>query len=443
MKLKSMPVEKVRTAGKEPLCYERRLENGLRMICHPDSTAPVITLDLVYRVGSRYEEPGKTGYAHLFEHLMFDGSAFIRRGEYDHYCTMVGGENNAWTSPDLTNYWLTLPAEYLELGLWLESGRMAGFGVSQESLETQKNVITAEKRQVIDNVPYGTAGLLLRELLFPPGHPYRHEPIGEIEDVKRATLSELRSFYERYYVPENAVLVISGAVDPEEGLDKGEAYFGEIKRGTFPLSSERPGFAAERISGNRRMVADPITPLNAVFLGWHIPDSLSNDLHGLELLAMILADGDSSRFRRGLEYDPLIASETSAFIDEGEIGSIFCAYALAQNNRISTSRLEGELRRESGRVVREGITEEELRKAKNRKMTAIAHSLLPISERAERIACNTALYDDPLLTWNEIELYESVGIDQVVSLAERYLYSVEPSVVGYERVRRVHREKSL
>ncbi|MGE3801219.1 MAG: M16 family metallopeptidase [Candidatus Kapaibacterium sp.] len=422
------------TTETRPICIERRLRNGLWMICHPDQTAPILTLDLIYRVGSRYEEPGKTGYAHLFEHLMFDGSEYIGRGEYDRYCTMVGGENNAWTSPDLTNYWLTLPADNLEMALWLESGRMSGFGITQESLDTQKSVVTAEKRQVIDNVPYGNAGTILRELLFPPTHPYCHEPIGKIEDVEKATLEELRDFHGRFYVPENAILVLAGAVDPEETLDKAEEYFGEIKQTTHPPLTQRTLSDGNYYPGSRRIVADPITPLPAVFLGWRIPDLQSNDLHGLELLSMILADGDSSRFRRALEYQPLIASETSAFIEEGELGSIFSAYAIAQNNRISTARLERELLKEIGKTATEGVTEAELMKAKNRKMTAIVHGLLSISERAERIACNAALYDNPNITWNEISYYEKITIDEIKELADRYLRSIEPVVVEYKSV---------
>ena len=409
---------------------ERKLENGLHLICHADPSSPIVTLDLIYHVGSRFEEPGKTGYAHLLEHLMFDGSPHLKRGEYDRYCTMVGGENNAWTSSDLTNYWIALPTEHLELGLWLESDRMEGFGVTQESLETQKKVVIAEKRQVIDNVPYGNAGSVIRELMFASGHPYRHEPIGAIEDIRQARLDDLRHFFDRYYVPENAVLVIAGNLTAEETLDRTEEYFGDIERTSSRENFITPSPDSKR-TGKRQRVVDPITPLNATFVGWHVPGSESHDLYALELLGIILGSGDSSRFRLALEYDPLIASEASAFIDEGELGSIFCAYAVAQNNRISPHQLEESILCEIRRVTIEGITERELTKVKNRKTTSIAQSLLSISERAERIARHTALFNDPSLAWNEADLYEQITVDDIISVAENYLCAVEPVVVEF------------
>lgn len=407
----------------------RTLRNGLRLLCHADPHSPVVAVDVIYRVGSRYEEPGKTGYAHLFEHLMFDGSKHIRRGEYDRHCTLAGGENNAWTSCDLTNYWITLPSNRLELGLWLESDRMAGFAVEQISLDTQKGVVTAEKRQTIDNVPYGNSWIAMRELMFAPGHPYRHEPIGLMDDVAAASLQDMRSFYERYYVPSNGIVVIAGGIREEEALDLAEAYFGDIPEGNVPeLSPVSPSLL---ISGGRQRIADPMIPLNAVFLGWHVPNLHSPDLHALELLGGILADGESSRLYLALEYDPLLASETAAFIDEGEIGSSFCAYAIAQNNRVRPARLERALREQIEMIATTGPTEQELEKAKNRKISAVVHGLQSVTNRAERMAYFGAVGDDPSLTWHEAGAYEKITAQDVREVAERYLASVEPSVVEY------------
>lgn len=408
----------------------RTLDNGLRLICHADPAAPVVTVDVIYRVGSRYEEPGRTGYAHLFEHLMFDGSKHIGRGEYDRHCTLAGGENNAWTSCDLTNYWITLPADRLELGLWLESDRMAGFAVEQLSLDTQIGVVTAEKRQTIDNVPYGNSWIAMRELMFAPGHPYRHEPIGSMEDVAAASLHDMRRFYERYYVPSNATVVIAGGVDRDQASDLAGAYFGGLPGGTVP---DAPPIVPDAflLNGGRHRVIDPITPLNAVFLGWHAPDLRSADLRALELLAAILADGESSRFYLALEYDPLIASETAAFIDEGEIGSSFCAYAIAQNNRVRPGRLEEALLAQIADIASEGPTAHELEKAKNRKISSVVHGLQSVSNRAERMAYFAATFDDPSLTWREAEIYDALTVRDVRDAAERYLASASPSVVEY------------
>lgn len=412
-----------------PLFTGRTLSNGLQVLCHADPHSPVVAVDVLYRVGSRYEKPGKTGYAHLFEHLMFDGSKHIGRGEYDRHCTLAGGENNAWTSCDLTNYWITLPANRLELGLWLESDRMAGFAVEQISLDTQKGVVTAEKHQTIDNIPYGNSWIAVRELMFAPGHPYRHEPIGHMEDVAVASLQDMRSFYESYYVPSNATVVIAGGIREEEALDLAEDYFGGISRGNVPTSQPVPSSLLK--AGERHSISDPMTPLNAVFLGWHVPDLQSSDLRPLELLAGILADGESSRFYLALEYEPILASETAAFIDEGEIGSSFCVYAIAQNNRIRPARLERELRKQIERIALAGPTENELEKAKNRKISAVVHALQSVTNRAERMAYFAATCDTPSLTWYEARAYEEITTDDIRNATHHYLLSAQPSVVEY------------
>ena len=413
------------------LFVENTLENGLHILCHPDPRSPVVTVDVIYRVGSRYEPAGKTGYAHLFEHLMFDGSRHLGRGEYDRHCTLAGGENNAWTSCDLTNYWITLPAHRFELGLWLESDRMSGFGVQQISLDTQKGVVTAEKHQVIDNVPYGDAGILMRELMYAEGHPYRHEPIGSMQDVANATLDDMRWFYERYYIPSNATLVVAGGFDPQEARDLAEMYFGEIPAGTRGTPPAAPATLLR--SGNRCSVNSELVPFNGVFLGWHAPDLQTPDMMSLELLASILADGESSRFYLTMEYDPMIASETGAFLEEGEQGSLFCVYAMGQTKRIGVKRLEEALREQISRIARDGISEQELDKAKNRKISTVVHSLQSVSNRAERMAYFAATHNDPSLAWKEAEAYSAITPEDIRHAAEQYLDPDKASVVEYHQ----------
>lgn len=411
---------------------EKTLDNGLHLLCHTDPRSPVVTLDVMYRVGSRYELPGKTGYAHLFEHLMFDGSKHLGRGEYDRHCTLAGGENNAWTSCDLTNYWITLPNNCFELGLWLESDRMSGFGVQQISLDTQKGVVTAEKHQVIDNVPYGNAGIIMRELMYAEGHPYRHEPIGSMEDVANATLDDMRWFYEGYYIPSNATLVIAGGVDPQEGLDVAEAYFSEIPAGTRG-NAPVPSSTMLR-SGGRRREQSKLIPFNGVFLGWHAPSILLPDLMCLEILASILADGESSRFYLTMEYDPMIASETGAYVEEGDLGSTFCVYAMAQSKNISTQQLEDALLTQIRMIASNGITARELEKAKNRKISTVVQSLQSVSNRAERMAWFAATHNDPSLAWKEAQAYEEITTDDIQRAANQYLVSHNASVVEYGKV---------
>lgn len=405
------------------------IANGLRVLCHevPDSSVGVVTV--LYRVGSRNERPGERGYAHLFEHLMFDGSRSLQRGEYDRYCTMAGGENNAWTSTDLTSYWLALPSEQLELGLWLEADRMAGFGVTEESLRTQLSVIGAEKRQVIDNVPYGDVGLALRELLYPEDHPYRHEPIGLIEDLEGATIERMRDFWERFYHPANATLVVAGDMPRATMEELVRYHFEEISGERRP--EEAPSAPAGPIEETERRIYAEITPLPAAFLGWHAPELHHDDIRSLELLAMILADGDSSRLTLSMEYDRQSASETGASTEEGEGSSIFHLFAVGSSQSVSPDDLRDQLLDEVDHLVRTGVTDRELEKVRNRRQSTLLASLASISTRAERLAWYATLFDDPTLVWNETKEYEAITTAQIVDVAERYLLSSPPASVLY------------
>lgn len=406
------------------------IANGLRVLCHevPGSSLGVVTL--LYGVGSRYEVPGELGYAHLFEHLIFDGSRSLGRGEYDHLCTMAGGENNAWTSIDLTGYWLALPSEQLELGLWLEADRMAGFGVSEESLRTQISVIRAEKHQVIDNVPYGDVGGIIRELLYPENHPYRHEPIGSLDDLAEATIDRMRDFFTRFYRPDNATLVVAGDMPHGRMEELVRYHFEEIHPPDPPLF--RPDLPEVSLSSNvERHVRAEITPLPGTFLAWHAPALRDEDLKSLELLAMILADGDSSRLTLSMEYDLQVASETGAWVEEGQGSSIFHLYAIAAPPPSTPEELRSRLLAEVERIVRDGITPKELQKVRNRKQSSLLASLASISTRSERLAWYATIFDDPGLVWNEAKEYDSITPEQISAAAARYLLDSPSASVLY------------
>src|SRR5688572_11247126 len=202
-----------------------RLANGLQVILHEDHSTPIVTINVLYHVGSKNEQRGRTGFAHLFEHLMFDGSLNVPRGGYDLHCTSVGGDNNAFTNADITDYFITLPREQLALGLWLESDRMAEFAIQEISLETQKSVVLEEKRQTSDDAPYGDVTQVMAELAFDREHPYSWDTIGIADDVRAATMNDVRAFYERFYLPSNATLVIGGDFDSEEAMRLVRGYF--------------------------------------------------------------------------------------------------------------------------------------------------------------------------------------------------------------------------
>ncbi len=410
------------------LLSDSRLENGLRLLCHSVPSSPLAVVTLLYKVGSRHEARGERGYAHLFEHLMFDGSRSLGRGEYDRYCTMAGGENNAWTSTDLTSYWIALPSEALELGLWLEADRMAGFGIEQDSLTTQLSVVEAERRQVIENVPYGGAGSTLRSMLYDESHPYRHEPIGLREDLDNATLDSIHSFFTRFYHPGNATLVVAGDMSTDAMEKLASEHFGDITAREIPSTAP-----SELIThkGRSKQIDSDITPLNGAFLAWHAPDVRDDDIRPLELLSMILADGDSSRLSVALEYDRALTSETGAWIEDGELGSIFHLYGLVRENSLGPEALGDELISEVRRLVRDGIRPQELQKALNRKQSALIASLASISSRAERLAWYATLFDDPGLVWNEVREYESITTDEIIDIAERTLLQVDPTTLYY------------
>jgi len=405
------------------------LPNGLDVVFHEDHSTPMVTINVLYHVGSKNEQQGRTGFAHLFEHLMFDGSKNVDRGGYDRYCTSVGGDNNAFTSSDITDYFISLPSDQLALGLWLESDRMAEFAIQEISLMTQKNVVIEEKRQNTDDVPYGDAMIVMRELSYAPAHPYSWETIGSMEDIQAARMEDVRDFYHRYYVPSNATLVIAGDFDPGETRMLVERYFATIPTGGAIVRPEidRAMLHADR----RRRVEGGIFPFNAVFLGYHAPSIHDPDFQAMDLLTSILTDGESSRLYSSLEYTLQIASEAEAFIDEGELGSLFYIYAVAQNNRVTTARLEEALRVEIIRLADEGVTERELQKVKNRKLTRIVHGLQAISSRAERLAYYASMFGDPGLAFREGDLFASVSPADIQRAARKYFAGCEPNVIEY------------
>ena len=412
---------------------ELTLGNGLRVIFHEDHSTPIVTINVLYHVGSKNELPGRTGFAHLFEHLMFDGSANVERGGYDSYCTSVGGDNNAFTSSDITNYYVTLPSDQLALGLWLESDRMAGFAVEEISLETQKNVVIEEKRQSTDDVPYGDAMIVMRGLAYDAAHPYSWDTIGSMDDIRAAKMEDVRTFYQRFYVPSNAILVVAGDASVHDARGLLEGYFGLIDPGPV-VDRPQPAPQLHR-SGQRTVLRQSIIPFNAVFLGYHVPTIYSEDNPALELLASLLTDGESSRLYRALEYTQQIASEAECFVDDGEIDSLFYVYAVAQSNSVSPARLEGALREEIRRIAVDGVDERELEKVKNRKVTRVIHSLQSVSNRAERLAYYGALFGDPGLAFREADLYAAVTPADIARVAQAYLLDQEPNVIEYHRTR--------
>jgi zinc protease len=298
------------------------LPNGLHVILHEDHSVPIVAVNIWYHVGSGHEKPGRTGFAHLFEHLMFEGSRHVPEGQFDSLLEAAGGDNNGSTSSDRTNYWMTVPANALELALFLESDRM-GFlldAMSPERVDGQRDVVKNERRQSYENRPYGMASIEIGHLLYPEGHPYRWPTIGHMEDLTAATYEDVVEFFKRYYAPNNASLVVAGDIDPGATRRLVEKWFGEIGRGAFvaPLAPP-PAF----LTGVGRKTIQDRVQLPRLYLAWLTPAHLAPGDAELDVVADVLAGGKNSRLYRRLVYELQIAQDVTALQQSGALGSKF------------------------------------------------------------------------------------------------------------------------
>jgi len=296
------------------------LDNGLQVVIHEDHSCPIVAVNVWYHVGSKNEEPGRTGFAHLFEHLMFEGSAHHDSGYFEPLL-QAGGTLNGSTNPDRTNYWEVVPASALELALWMESDRM-GFllpALTEEKFNNQRDVVLNERRQNYENRPYGMAGLALVDALFPGDHPYHWATIGSPDDLRAATADDVRAFFRRYYHPANASLAIAGDVEADRALDLAASCFGEIPAGKPPAAL--PSTPARAVPV-RRVIEDRVE-LPRLYLGWLSPAMYTDGDAELDVLADVLATGKASRLYRSLVYERRIATDVSSYQGSRELGSSF------------------------------------------------------------------------------------------------------------------------
>jgi zinc protease len=298
------------------------LPNGLTVILHQDRTLPVVTVNVWYHVGSGREKPGRTGFAHLFEHLMFEGSKHVKEGEFDSLLEAAGGDNNGSTNPDRTNYWINLPSNALDLALFLESDRMGYLLdiVSPELVDGQRDVVKNERRQGVENAPYGQAQVRLGELLYPKEHPYHWPTIGYMEDLTAASAEDVKDFFRRYYVPANASLVIAGDIDPVKTRAAVERWFADVPAGPKPAPVSAP--PATLTSVVRETLEDRVQ-LPRLYLAWLTPKQFAPGDADLDLVARVLAGGKNSRLYKRLVYDLQIAQGVMAAQRSGALGSQF------------------------------------------------------------------------------------------------------------------------
>ncbi len=360
--------------------YKHTLKNGLRVIAHPDKTTPLVAVNVLYDIGSRDEAPHRTGFAHLFEHLMFGGSKNIP--SYDGAVQQVGGENNAWTSTDFTNYYLTLPAANLETAFWLESDRMLELDFSEKSLDVQRKVVIEEFKQNYLNQPYGDIPLLLRPLAYKV-HPYRWPTIGQdITHIENATLPDVKNFFFKHYAPNNAVLSVAGNVRPDEVFRLAEKWFGELPLRDIPLRDlpQEPKQDAPRFLEVHRDVPAP-----AIHMVFHNGRRTDPDFYVNDLLSDILSNGPSSRLTQSLIKEQRLFSDVNAYIAGDRDPGIFTITGRVMPG-VSIKLAEERIRHELSRLITEGPGEYELQKVKNKAESNLVFSEISFLNKAMNLA---------------------------------------------------------
>jgi len=339
---------------------KRTLSNGLDVIIHEDHHVPIVAVNVWYHVGSKNERPGRTGFAHLFEHLMFEGSEHHNSG-YFPPLQQAGGVLNGSTNTDRTNYWEVVPTSALDLALWMESDRMGYLlpAVTQQRLETQRDVVLNERRQNYENRPYGYALMALASALYPADHPYHWLTIGSSADISAARLDDVHEFFRTYYHPGNASLSLAGDIETARGFELAERYFGDLPAGRAP----EPVQAAAALDREQRLVLEDRVQMPRVYMAWHSPAMFSEHDAELDLLADLLANGKTSRLYRTLVYEERLALDVSAFQSSRELASFFLLAATAGPGK-SLTDIAAAIDVELERVADEGPSDAEMERAR-------------------------------------------------------------------------------
>lgn len=406
---------------------EFTLENGLHVILHEDNTTPNVVVNIMYHVGSKNENPERTGFAHLFEHLMFEGSKHIKRGEFDEIVERSGGSLNAYTSFDVTNYYVYLPSNQLELGLWLESERLLHPNIDSIGIATQKSVVTEEMKQTRDNQPYGRLLIETVSRAFTE-HPYRWDVLGKDEHIRAATNEEVMGFHDMFYVPNNAVLVVTGDIDVDDTKELVHKYFADIPRGRFDMY--RPNIVEPARNYEVRDTVYDNIQLPMVIQAYHIPAQGTKDFYAMEMLGALLSQGQSSRLYRKLVNEDQTAIQVQAIPLGLEDPGLTIVLALP-NMGIDPQVVEEGINDELERVREELITEEELQKLKNQFENQMVNANTTIARRATNLANYYTIYKDPDLINTELDKYLAVNREDIKRVAQQYLREDNRVVLYY------------
>ena len=386
------------------------LSNGLRLIVHEDKSSPMAVVNVLYDVGARDEDPEKTGFAHLFEHLMFGGSKHIP--SYDEPLQVAGGENNAFTSNDVTNYYCKLPADNIETAFWLESDRMLSLAFNKKSLDVQRKVVCEEFKEHYINKPYGDVWHKLRELAYKK-HPYRWMTIGkELSHIEEATLDDVKKFFYKHYTPLNAVLVVAGNVVFEKIIELAEKWFGDIPSGE---RYERSLPSEPKQEESRYQMVKSDVPLDALYKCWHIYSRTDERYYTSDLISDILSGGGSSRLYHSLVKEKKLFSNIECYhLGSTDPGLLVIEGKLIKG--VSMQDAEAGVEEEIIKLCDHGITEEELQKVKNQAESAMTFEDMSITNRAASLAMYEALGDANLIN-TELAKYQSVTAEEIIQLS--------------------------
>lgn len=387
------------------------LPNGLNVILHQDRTTPTVTLNIWYHVGSAREKPGRTGFAHLFEHIMFEGSKNVPEGKFDEWLEAAGGSNNGSTNTDRTNYYESFPSNALELALFLESDRL-GFlldAMSPEKVDGQRDVVKNERRQRVENQPYGMASIIIGENLYPADHPYHWPVIGSMADLSAASYEDVVEFFKTYYVPNNASLVIAGDIDLQETKQLVEKWFGNIPAGPEPRPLSVPGVS---LPASVRLVLQDKVQLPRLYMVWHSPAFFEPGDAEMDIIASVLASGKNSRLYKRLVYELQIAQDVYAYQASSTLGSSFWIVSTARAGHTLTE-IEGIIREELETLRAEAPTKRELDRTVNQYEARFLSGLEGIGEKADRLNSYYFHTGNPDYFNEDLARYRAIDPDDV------------------------------
>jgi len=398
------------------------LPNGLHVIVHEDHSVPMVTVNMWYHVGSAREKEKRTGFAHLFEHLMFMGSGHVKPGQFDEWLEAAGGDNNGSTENDRTNYWINVPANSLELALFLESDRM-GFlldTMTPKTVDAQRDVVKNERRQSVENRPYGMAEVVLGEMLYPPGHPYHWPVIGYMDDLTAASYEDVVAFFKTYYAPANASLVVAGDLDTAGAQRLIEKWFSDVKGGPAPGPMTIPGVA---LTGVQKKTITDRVQLSRLYLAWLTPRHFEPGDAALDMVADVLAGGKNSRLYKRLVYDMQIAQDVSAFQASAALSSSFQIVATPQQGH-TVAELLKVIDEEIQKLQREPPTAHELERSVNQTEASFYNRMERVGGfggKADQLNAYFTFTGTPDYFNEDLSRYRALSVNDISAAASQFL----------------------